>query len=72
MHLNKYDRLLDMQKLKLHEEMMENVTIRCCLCDKEIFYAMGETAQRYITVYEANNSKCSDCLMAECLSNQKE
>lgn len=42
---------------------MKNVTIRCKTCGKEIFGGMSEEIQRTTTIWDANNSECSTCLI---------
>lgn len=51
---------------------MENVTIRCCKCRTEIFGGMEEWRQHQMTVYEANISECSDCILAKIMEEEKE
>ena len=48
---------------------MKNVTIRCCKCDKDIFGSMPEWKQDIMTIIEANNSKCSDCILDEVIKS---
>jgi len=44
---------------------MENITIRCSVCGKERWADMDEPTQKSISIYEANNTVCSDCLLKE-------